>query len=875
MNADSVNASNFLEVVNLAFFDANQQTRSRHETALTNCMRNNPTLFVTLCTNFFNKDDIVINIRVTISTILKLAIKPTKGNENLSIWMVIPQETKTEIQETGLMNLVDENDLIKNAAASLVADVFACDCLAEKQWIDLLPNLRNNLNHEDPNVQKSAILTLGYICEVLHQEKITTLTDEQVDAMITGICLGLKKYDNKTITALKALENSINFLTESIQKETVSDFIMNLLMNIHMEALKAGDTNVVRQNILCLVEICPLIYPSFAKYHEVVFNNIILAAGMNNKEVILVVNEFFIAILKEELKNQNFRFFQNFVVRALEKILEALILLLPEEFDLNEPDDNIDILDSSLLAMTNMNKIYLEQFTFGHLMKVISIYIEKNDDVSKSVALLALESMLEVPQNQKVYDTLFSVFYGVTSIFSKPNLRLKMLTGSILAKIAKYYPGIFMEDRNFASVYPILMAQFNQEARSFKIIRLVCRTFDNISTNFENLSSHAKSQLIVNHEPVIENLLRSVNSPGVSMFYIDLVYGTIMNLIQYVVPIENLSRWFMFYWESFQTIKNNLRNEIVKAKVDGIFINLNIIVQTLILKNKPLQLGENKNEQLGNIFNEIIQIFQSLNEMLPELLLFLVSMIELHPEVYQPFIQTFMREYLGRAIEQKSHPELFQVGITCMGCLVKTYGKNMEPYMQKLLPFMVQSLGDSAMRKETKIHMFFTVADISAHCPEATYANFDQILNLLEMAFTAVLQLQKLTDPENKSYTNSLKETLIDMMLCIIHGLFYQDQETPQMNSLRQFLPKVIEFARLTTGPDVELNIGYNRDVLMLLMDIYLKEKQSNIVDQNLLLNLYKNLLNYAHISDIKETLEEVRRYLFDNKDPLSNTNFG
>ena len=421
MNADSVNASNFLEVVRLAFFDSNQQTRSRHEAALTSLMTNNPTLFVTLCTTSFNNDEVELNIRVTISTVLKLAIKPTKGNENLSIWMKIPDDVKTKVQETGLMNLVDDNDAIKNAAASLVADVFACDCLMERKWVNLLPNLRNNLNHEDQNVQKSAILTLGYICEVLHQEKITSLTNEQVDAMITGICLGLKQYDEKTITALKALENSINFLTESIRKETVSDFIMNLLMSIHIEALKANDTDVVRQNILCLTEICPLIYPTFAKYHEIVFKNIILATGMNNKNVLIVCNEFFLSILKQEERNENLRFFRNFVVGALEKILEGLIFLLPEEFEYSEPEDKIDILNSSLLCMTMMNTIYLD-LTFDPLMSIISMYIEKLDDVSKSVALIALESLLEVPQNQKVYNTLLSVFFGCL-LYTSPSPR--------------------------------------------------------------------------------------------------------------------------------------------------------------------------------------------------------------------------------------------------------------------------------------------------------------------------------------------------------------------------------------------------------------------------------------------------------------------
>lgn len=856
----------------MAFFDSIQQNRLRNEAALTSLMTNDPDLFVNLSTTFFNKDEVNLQMRVTISTILKLAIKPTKGNEMLSIWNKISQETKTTVQETGLMNLVDENEAIKNAAASLVADVFACDCMFEKKWTNLLPNLRNNLNHEDPNVQKSAILTLGYICEVLHQESITSLTDEQVDAMITGICLGLKQYDDKTFTALKALENSINFLNESIRKETVSDFIMNLLMTIHIEALKVGDTQVIRQNLLCLNEICPRIYGSFSKYHEIVFKNVILAAGMESKDVLIVTNEFFLTILKQEQLNPNCRFFRNFVVSALEKILEALLLRLPEEFEFNEPDEKLDILESSLQAMTAMNTLYLD-LSFDPLIKIITIYIEKNDDVSKSVALLALESMLEVPVNQKVYDTLFSVFHGVTLLFSKNNLRIKMLTGSILSKIASYYPGIFMEDRNFATVFPILMSQFHQQPRNFNVCRYVCNTFDNVSNNFSKLAPHAKSQLIVNHEPVIENLLASVESDGVSLFYIDLVYGTIMNLLRFVVPHENLSRWFIYFWDSFLKKKGLIHDEITRAKVDSIFINLNIVIQTIVLNNKRLILGDNQNEQLSLIYTEIIQVFQNQNEIFPEMLLFLVSMIELESQIYQPQIESLMREYLGRAIEQKSHPELFQVGITCMGHLVKIYGQSMEPYMQKLLPYIIESLGDPSMRKETKIHLFFTVADISAHCPRATYTNLQKILNLLGMAFDAVLQLQQSPDPENEQYMQSLKETLVDMMLCIIHGIFYQQQETNETVLLREFLPTVINFLKMTTGVHAKSHVSYNRDVLMLLMDIYLRDKSLNLVDQEFMVGLYRELSAHSHIPDIQETLTEVKQYLFNDRDPLGQTN--
>ena len=34
-------------------------------------------------------------------------------------------------------------------------------------WEDIIPNLSQNLNHQDINIKKAAIMTLGFICEYL------------------------------------------------------------------------------------------------------------------------------------------------------------------------------------------------------------------------------------------------------------------------------------------------------------------------------------------------------------------------------------------------------------------------------------------------------------------------------------------------------------------------------------------------------------------------------------------------------------------------------------------------------------------------------------------------------------------------------------
>ena len=868
MESASVDANNFLEVVNLAFFDTNQNSRSRHEEALTSLMTVSPDIFVALCTSFFNDDKTPKKLRITISTVLKLGLKPTKGNENMSIWHLITQESKVLVQESGLMNLVDADESIKNAAASMVADVFVLDCQHDQIWGGLLTNLSNNLNHEDQNVQRSAILTLGYICEALHNEGVTNLTNVQVDAMITGICLGLKNYDEKTLTALKALEYSMNFLTDSIGREAISDYIMNLLMNIQITAIERGEVLVIRQNILCLTEICRLIFGSFEKYYTVVFTNLIKTYAIMNKEALMVANEFFMMILAKEEEHENKRYMTEFAVQLLEKLLESLLHLLPVELDYHEPDDVIEFQNSSLLLMASLNGIYLD-LTFDQLIRFVQNYIERAELVNKCVALTALESLLECPRNQKTYDILFNVFLGIINLYCKKDIKLKIQTGEILKKVAQFYPDIFMEDQNFAAIYPILMRQFEISNPNFKVSNLASNTFDCLAENAHHLSSHSRSQLVINHEAIIERLLETLETPGLTLYYIDMIYSTTASLLLNIVPVENLAKWFENFWKRYETLSSNWNNEISRYSVERIFINLNLILQTLIRKSRKLDLGENSSEKLPIIFTSILDFFKNIGEPLPESLIFLVSLIELESEPLLNLVDSLIKNNLATAILQKKDPELFKAGIYCLGHLVKVFGEKMEPYMVDLLPFIIEGLNDSSKGKDLKIHMFFTMADITAYCPRSTYNHLDKILSLVEMGFAAVCQLQVMKDKETHTYCNDLKETLIEISMTI-HHLIYKSQEgQPQLSLIRAFIPKIVEFVRLTTESLLNCKTEYLRDSLMLLMDIFFKDKNSELLNQQNLVDIYRQLQPSEHVSDIQSILKEVRDSLFNGQNPL------
>ena len=860
----------FLETIKLTFFDPNDGVRSHNEEFLTQFMSNNPNEFVSLCTSLFNDEAVISNLRQTTATVLKLALKPTKGNEKMSIWLRLSDDSKLKVRESGLRNLIDDSEIIKNSAASLIADVFALDCMTDRQWGDLLNNLIVNLTHKDPNIQRSAIMTLGYICEVIHREGIRSLTSEQLDAMMTGICLGLKQYDDKTLTALKALEYSLEFLMSSIGSETVSDFIMSLLITIQIKATEEKNEEIIRQNLLCLGEICKLIYGNFQKYHTVVFTNVLNAFDISNKNVLIAASEFFQTFFNLEAFHKT-NYLEQFVVLLLEKCLQGMLTVLPGELDNHDADEQIEFQNSLLYLMSSINSIYT-QHSFEPLIHFIKVYIDLDSLSSKCVALTALESLCEAPATNEIYDMLFKGFLGVTQQFAGPNLRLKLQSGSILSKMAKYYPAIFLEDQNFKSVFPVLIHQLEQSDRSFAIAGSVCSIFDNLSSNSQKVPSNCLTNLVGSQNLLLEKLLNTLESPNLTLYFVDTVYSTIMSIISNITPSESYSKWFEVLWRNFEAIKESTaQNELCSYKMDSIFVNLNMIIQLLVSQNKGLELGDNKQEGLKIIYIAVTDIFRKHNEIRSEPLLFLISLIELEPQFFHNSIDHVMKEFLAKVLQQSERKDLFEAGIHSVGHLVKIYESNMSSYVMDLLPLMMNSLEDSHVQKETKRLIFMTVADIGAHCPSAIISHLPKIIKLLQFMFSAVVQLQQTPSKEKNLYCNSLKETIVDLSACLIHGIYYDENIKEQSQYLEEFFPELVNFLRQNSSDSNQgEHLDFLKDVCCLLMDIYIITQDFQYVDKPMMHHYYTQLDKYSHLNSIQTILTDMRTFVFQG-DPRLN----
>ena len=69
------------------------------------------------------------------------------------------------------------NNCVKKASADLIATMFAID-IRDNQWPDLLGNLSKNTQHENLEIKKAAIMTLGEICDKLNSMDIKLPTND-------------------------------------------------------------------------------------------------------------------------------------------------------------------------------------------------------------------------------------------------------------------------------------------------------------------------------------------------------------------------------------------------------------------------------------------------------------------------------------------------------------------------------------------------------------------------------------------------------------------------------------------------------------------------------------------------------------------------
>jgi len=213
------------------FESTDNETRSVAEGQLREAINKDPAALVLACSQGLAQKDLTDILRHRVCTLMESTLLQS-ANGTDELWKSFDNETRQQIKSNLLGTLACPNDEIRKITSNIVSLIFAAE-LQPNEWPDFLNTLTQA--HQNTDIKKSAILTLGKICNQL-KRKGSTLDKDLAELIFNGIFQGMQEdetdYNVKLITA-KALDLSLTLVklvfTQEVLREKTWKFLLSLL----------------------------------------------------------------------------------------------------------------------------------------------------------------------------------------------------------------------------------------------------------------------------------------------------------------------------------------------------------------------------------------------------------------------------------------------------------------------------------------------------------------------------------------------------------------------------------------------------------------------------------------------------------------------
>jgi importin subunit beta-1 len=161
----------------------------------------------------------------------------TEGNEYF--WDLADRSTRKEVKDILLSNLVSPNPLVMRAGANVIAQIAAIE-IARNEWLEIVNALAENSMHEDLQIRRASITTLGFICEELKHTS-NTVNSNTCEQILGSLLLGLSENSDLVEISLAALRESVPFLRRILENpyhcEKTFEYVLPLLSSPHTQRI--------------------------------------------------------------------------------------------------------------------------------------------------------------------------------------------------------------------------------------------------------------------------------------------------------------------------------------------------------------------------------------------------------------------------------------------------------------------------------------------------------------------------------------------------------------------------------------------------------------------------------------------------------------
>ena len=432
-------------------------------------------------------------------------LNKTQEPELEGLWQNLEVEKREGIKEEILSLLADTNPTIRRATASDVASIAAIE-LPHDQWAELIPMLAENASHENLDVRKASVQTLGYICEEMEGQPFK---QDQLELILSAV---IKNIDNGDSDS-EIIEICINAILFTIEftKQIFENNQGRIIVDQILKCITFQDDAEVRVAAFqCIGEIVERFYPQLDQFFSDFKAASLQAMASDDEEnVKKQAIEMWTRLGEEELFRKRFNNgSKGYIQGCYQEIIEPILGCI---FNIEADDESsfdATTIDASRAACISLQT--LGTVLEGQLSEPVFKFIMANLHPEKSwkeqfASMLCIASLIEAETAELSIEPTKEVYPLVYTLMTHESSELVRKTAAwVASKICRHCSQIFDSQEMLESLFKVAISGIQSEGSHIacmmlEIIRNMAWNFSpHMDTNFFSLYIEDTLNLVLN-----------------------------------------------------------------------------------------------------------------------------------------------------------------------------------------------------------------------------------------------------------------------------------------------------------------------------------------------------------------------------------------
>ncbi|KAG2226727.1 hypothetical protein INT45_001074, partial [Circinella minor] len=698
-----------------------------------------------------------------------------RKEEQTGRWLAVDADTRNQVKQGALLTLATPRKPVANIAGQVIAAIAEIE-LPLQEWPDLIRIVLENVTNTDNAALKMATLqAIGYVCEATDP----VCLQRQSNEILTAVVQGARKEEQDQevrLAAIRALNNSLEFVKENFEREGERNFIMQVVC----EATQSQSSDVQVAAFECLVRIMQLYYDKMRYYMEKALFGLTVA-GMNNQEdekVVLQAIEFWSTVCDEEieLKEEALEAAEmgetpehnlyNFAEYATGDIMPVLLWLLTKQ----EEDEDEDEWSVSMAAATCLSLFAqcVRNNVIGPVVPFVESNIQNTDWRYREAAVMAFGSILDGPDDTVLMPLVDQALPTLINMMTDPVVNVKDTVAWTLGRVSELLIQCIKPEIHLRDLVSALVLGLQDNPR---IVGNCCWSLMNLA---EQLG------------PAIGE---EAPTSALSMYF----EGISTALLQFADRSDNESNCRTSAYEAISSLVMFSANDCIPMVQKIALTVLDRLDQTIALENQIVgaddraEHSELQSSLLGVLTNCIRRLSRDIASVADRIMTGLLHLLNSTSKQstitedaflaigamtsalesdFSRYAEPFV-PILCTALQNPAEYQLCSIAVGLIGDLCRALGEGVTVYCNTFMQLLVSNLQSPVLHRTVKPNILSCFGDVALAIGEKFEPYLDVVMMVLQQAGSMRAEKDNF---EMIDYVNTLHEGNVEAYVGIVQG---------------------------------------------------------------------------------------------------------